>query len=264
VKSILLSTAALLGFATVAGAADLPARTPPPPVVAVAPVFTWTGFYAGIHGGYISNDSEARLIGDGAGLLAGAGTAGAIPTRRGLDSDGFAFGGQVGYNVQFGQFVAGIEADIAYTDVGRRRSITLGPVVGFPVATTTTLGSDVEYLGTVRGRLGVAVDQLLFFGPTYIFVTGGLAYGGVDNRVRIAAPFAADVVGGRSDTELGYTLGFGTESRLTQNISLVSDTLYYDLGRQTVTATNAAGTASASYRFQNDGWLSRIGLNFRF
>jgi outer membrane immunogenic protein len=263
VKSILLSAAALLGFATVADAADLPARTPPPPVVAVAPVFTWTGFYAGIHGGYISNDSEARLIGDGAGLLAGAGTAGAIPTRQGLDSHGFAFGGQVGYNVQFGQFVAGIEADIAYTDLGRRRSITLGPVPGFAVA-TTTLSSDIDYIGTVRGRIGVAVDQLLFFGPTYIFATGGLAYGGVNNRVFIDTPRIGDVIGRRDDTELGYTIGFGTESRLTQNISLVSDTLYYDLGRQTVTATNAAGTAAASYRFQNDGWLSRIGLNVRF
>jgi len=42
----------------------------------------------------------------------------------------------------------------------------------------------------------------------------------------------------------------------------VSDTIYYDLGRQTVTV--AGGGQSAQFRFRNDGWLSRIGLNFRF
>jgi outer membrane immunogenic protein len=261
-KSILLSTIAALSFATAAVAADLPARTAPAPVVPVAPVFTWSGFYVGVHGGYIRNDSDARLVGNGAGLLTGAGTAGVLPTRRGLDSDGLAFGGQVGANAQFGQFVVGIEADIAYTDIGRTRAVTLGPVVGFPTAITTAVGSDIEYLGTVRGRLGFAVDQLLFFGPTLIYVTGGLAYGEVDNRVAITSPGFADVVGRRSDTEVGYALGFGTESRLTNNLSLMSDTIYYDLGRQTVTAASA--TRAATYRFQNDGWVSRIGLNFRF
>jgi outer membrane immunogenic protein len=258
-KSILLSTVAAIGFVTAAAAADLPARTAPAPLVPVAPVFTWSGFYVGVHGGYIRNDSEARLIGDGGGVLAGARTAGAIPTRRSLDSDGLAFGGQVGANAQFGQFVVGIEADIAYTDIGRSRTVTLGPGV-FP-ALTTTVSSDIEYLGTVRGRVGIALNQLLFFGPTLIYATGGLAYGEVDNRVSITGLPAA-VVGGSSDTEFGYAVGFGTESRLTNNISLMSDTIYYDLGRQTVTAASAAG--SARYRFHNDGWLSRIGLNFRF
>ncbi|HEV2603258.1 MAG TPA: porin family protein, partial [Microvirga sp.] len=67
-KKLLLSSVALIGFASVAVAADLPARTmAPAPLPVVAPVFTWTGFYAGVHGGYIGHDSSGTLVAVGAG-----------------------------------------------------------------------------------------------------------------------------------------------------------------------------------------------------
>ena len=53
-KGILLATVsslAILGAASIATAADLPARMPvKAPVVEPAP-FSWTGFYIGVHGG---------------------------------------------------------------------------------------------------------------------------------------------------------------------------------------------------------------------
>jgi hypothetical protein len=44
-KKLLLATTALVAFAAVgaAGAADLPVKAPPMPVVA-APIYNWTGF----------------------------------------------------------------------------------------------------------------------------------------------------------------------------------------------------------------------------
>jgi opacity protein-like surface antigen len=66
-KRFLLSSVALLGFATVAGAADLPRRTAPPVFAPVyAPVFTWTGFYVGVNGGYgwgNDNDDNGAFVG---------------------------------------------------------------------------------------------------------------------------------------------------------------------------------------------------------
>ncbi|MBF9197731.1 porin family protein, partial [Microvirga sp. BT290] len=51
-KKILLSSVALLGLATGAVAADLPSRRAPAPIIAAAPIFTWTGFYVGVNAGF--------------------------------------------------------------------------------------------------------------------------------------------------------------------------------------------------------------------
>ena len=114
-KNILLSSVAVMGLTAGALAADLPSRRAPAPYVAV-PVFTWTGFYAGVNAGYGFDVGRAT---QGPFPLGGnVGTNPALPagtivtpgTRGGRD--GFVGGGQVGYNYQFGNFVLGVEADI--------------------------------------------------------------------------------------------------------------------------------------------------------
>ncbi|MEZ0167545.1 outer membrane protein [Microvirga sp. TS319] len=60
----------------------------------------------------------------------------------------------------------------------------------------------------------------------------------------------------------GFMIGAGTEHRLTQNVSLKTETLYYNLEDETLTL--ARSVSQATYRFKNDGWISRIGLNVRF
>jgi outer membrane immunogenic protein len=79
-------------------------------------------------------------------------------------NSGFIGGGQIGYNYQFGTIlVAGIEADIQ--GAGARasaRAIGIGPeptlsaILGFPINAVSNLfaSNAVDYLGTVRGRLG--------------------------------------------------------------------------------------------------------------
>src|SRR5215218_1050184 len=98
-KRILLSSVALLSLTAGALAADLPSRryvpAPAPAPYAAVPVFTWTGFYVGAN-------EKGRVFG-----LNGFFTSG------GRDS-GFVGGGQLGYNMQFGSFVAGVEADLQY------------------------------------------------------------------------------------------------------------------------------------------------------
>ena len=51
-------SAVLGGSALSASAADLPRRAPAYVAPAYAPLFTWTGFYAGINGGYGFGDSK--------------------------------------------------------------------------------------------------------------------------------------------------------------------------------------------------------------
>jgi outer membrane immunogenic protein len=89
--------------------------------------------------------------------------------------NGVIGGLQFGYNYQFGSYLAGIEADIQAT--GQRGTSNFAVNTGLVTTPPTTLvGSDSEkldWLGTLRGRLGVTVDRWLAYG------TGGLAYGRV-------------------------------------------------------------------------------------
>ncbi len=95
------------------------------------------------------------------------------------DTNGFIGGGQLGYNWQFANWVAGLEADIR--GVGNKitdgQNVTVGlaaPFLASFVMTNLSLTKEMDYFGTVRGRLGwLAYPSLLVYG------TGGLAYGGV-------------------------------------------------------------------------------------
>src|SRR5262249_50315510 len=103
---------------------------------------------------------------------------------QGSKPAGIIGGAQIGFNVQSGVFVFGLEADFqgsGQKDDARRVDAFAATVTGSvgPAAvvgelfgsTETEYTSKIEWFGTVRGRLGVAADNVLFY------ATGGLAYG---------------------------------------------------------------------------------------
>src|SRR5215218_4305054 len=257
-KKLLLTTTPLLGMTAVAAAADLPARAPPPaPYVAVAPVFTWTGFYAGINGGWVWSQNGTRLRGT-TGLLVPQ--IALVPDRFDLDDDGFTIGGHIGYNWQFGTFVAGLETDIAYTDLGRSRTVAVPAGVLAPVGLgpgTITGNTGLDFLGTVRGRVGFAFDRFLVYG------SGGFAYGGANNR--LSTDFAGTAFDFTSNTNddirFGWAAGVGAEYAFA-NLILGVEYLHYDLGRDTVTVGN--NLVNTDYRTTNTGDLVRGRLSFKF
>ena len=161
-RKLALCTAALLAMTPLAlssqaSAADLPMRTTAPVIVA-PPAFTWTGFYVGLNAGFGWTNGGNVTIDDP--ILGPA----VISTGS---HSGFVGGGQLGYNWQVDQFVFGAEADIQYADLGNTQ---LGRLHRFGISSN----SNGQYLGTVRLRAGYAMDRVLFY------VTGGLAYGGLN------------------------------------------------------------------------------------
>jgi hypothetical protein len=95
------------------------------------------------------------------------------PPSNFFDIDGSVVGATLGFNVQFRRnWVAGIEADISYSDIGG----SFGPGnLRTPSGTTWTCApgaceTDVTWFGTMRGRLGYTSDRLLIFG------TGGACF----------------------------------------------------------------------------------------
>jgi outer membrane immunogenic protein len=259
-----------------ASAADLAVKARP---VAV-PIYNWTGFYVGVSAGGIFNDPG---LGNNVDIFQVTVTGPAGPNStpaqnaiaRTLGDNrlvSWLAGAQAGYNKQFdNNAVLGIEADISGTDLRFSNSITnLTPVIGAGPKDITTTGSQrLDWLGTVRGRVGYAgVENLLVYG------TGGLAYGGTSAAFgvastigfgRIGIPF--NLVAQDSSTKVGWTVGGGAEVNLWKDWSVKGEYLYYDLGRTNLAVTHTVNpppgfTAATSAAFT--GSLVRVGLNYHF
>jgi outer membrane immunogenic protein len=254
---------ALLGGTTLASAADLgrmPAKAPP---IAPPPAWSWTGFYIGAHAGYgFSGDNSIDTTGQAPPNVANI-LGGARPGSVSLDRDGFVGGGQIGYNWQFApNWLLGIEADISYTDFRNSATVITLPLAG-PGTLANTFSSRMDYLGTVRGRLGYVFDR------TLIYATGGLAYGDVRNSVDFFGPAGqVQFTGSSSSLETGYTVGGGIEHAFLPNWTVKGEYLYYDLGKSTVNVAVVPGSGGGgtgyNSTFKNDGHIGRIGLNYKF
>lgn len=277
-RSALLATA--LVSASSAFAADLPARAPAPaPYVAAVPIFTWTGFYVGLNAGAGWNNND-----NGIGTSFNRTTYPVYGGSSGNDA-GFTGGVQAGYNMQFGSFVAGVEADINYIDRNN------GSTGSFPSVASPAVGTDFRvsrgngdnWFGTVRGRLGFAFDRAL------VYATGGLAYGGHAGGSSITQRDYGFIVGpspytwgsttanlsssGDDSSNVGWTLGGGAEWAFSNSMSLRLEYLHVDLGHRTRTyaALSAPVNGSSfpsgqtiSVRESNKFDIVRAGVNFRF
>ncbi|QIG52410.1 porin family protein [Nordella sp. HKS 07] len=205
--------------------------------------FDWSGFYVGVHGGYGQGKSEYsyeghteywddNLTDPTAPGDPGYGTGDTLQLYPELsdeyrggneqDLDGAFGGAQIGYNFQYSNFVIGAVADISAADLkSDSANIAIGDGGDFSVS------SKVDWFGTIRGRAGIAWDEVLFYG------TGGLAYG----RVKSSYDYNVngdDYSGSTSATKWGWTVGGGIEYALTRNITLGTEYLYVDLGKSDV------------------------------
>ncbi|HMN71507.1 MAG TPA: outer membrane beta-barrel protein [Rhodoblastus sp.] len=275
--------AAAFAASVVAGsafAADLPSRKVAPAYVAPVPVFTWTGLYVGLNVGYGFGGSSGS---NGFGVVLPPATAqhiGAI-SGGGGGLKGILGGGQIGYNYQMGSLVAGIETDIQ--GAGLRANQQAGGVMGAgnngaAQFIAVAASSRIDWFGTLRGRLGVAMPSA----PNLmLYATGGLAYGNVKQT---ATPVFVNVTGGSllggqssvSSTKLGWTIGGGFEYAPASmpNWSLKLEYLYTDLGNSTLNLTNAGAAvggyfacctlSSGAQTISNRFHTVRAGLNYRF
>jgi outer membrane immunogenic protein len=233
---MLIATGLALAAAGPALAADLPPPGPPPQAPATyvpvaAPVYNWGGVYIGINGGYGFGQSNWSGV-----------------TTGSFSTDGGLVGGTLGANFQAGQFVFGLETDIDWQDLKGSAACTgLGAGVNCE--------TDSDWLGTVRGRGGFAVDRALFY------ATGGLAYGDVET--------GTNLLGTSGATKIGWTVGGGLEYGITENWTAKIEYLYVDLentscsadcvGTGTVPPPSAVGN---SVSFNEN--IVRAGFNFKF
>lgn len=219
----------MLFFPAAGLAADLPLKAP-----ALRSVYDWTGFYAGGHFGY--GDAS---FGPGTNSLPLQGVV--LPPS----ATGFSGGYQLGYNRQLAnRVVLGIEADATFTGardiVAHERS---------PAPFNTTL----DYVGTVRGRIGYAFDRFM---P---FVTGGFAWGRTHINVNDADGVTELFPVGKY--QAGWTAGLGLEFAVSGNWTAKAEYDYVALSRRTYDLSEfGLANVDAEPRVH----LFKLGLNYQF
>jgi outer membrane immunogenic protein len=148
-------------------------------------------------------------------------------TNNPTKPSGLTGGVQAGYNWQYGQFVFGAETDLQLSGAD---DVFAGWKFSNP------------WFGTMRGRAGYAINNILVYG------TLGLAYGG------LKAETAAGLT--ESKTLGGWAGGLGMEVGFTPNWTARAEYLYIDLGDRNYAITGSANGLESS--------ILRLGLNYRF
>jgi outer membrane immunogenic protein len=291
-KKLLLTSIAFAALiAGPAAAADLARPVYRRPVVMPAPVYSWTGFYVGGNVGYSWGEARnawnvfAPNSGGGGGATT-CGPAGVAFCLSGSDSNNLngAIGGlQIGYNWQTGNFLAGIETDIQLSGQKGDQLFAPGFVVFGGTGTASAAYSEkLSWLGTLRGRVGITAERLLFY------ATGGLAYGHVTNNGSATAtgfipplspcpaPGCPLAIWSDGVTKTGWTTGAGMEAALGGNWTWKAEYLYVDLGMVNTTFGTfpgcfgtpntciraAASVGTISSRITDN--IVRVGLNYKF
>jgi outer membrane immunogenic protein len=287
-RRFLLASAGVIALSSAALAAEpLPPPPPPPPM--------WTGFYIGFNvGGTWSSNNTINTSAfpgpcdPGTGIMCTAVPNSSVTSAQlatfsvSHNNGGFIGGGQLGFNYQFANsWVAGIEADIQGLAVSNGNTTFVSTLTNpnFPVnpfLQTATVFRQVDYLGTLRGRLGLLAT------PTFlIYGTGGLAYGGVRANTTLSQLVVNSAISGQyfsfgslNNTRVGWTAGGGVEWMFLPNWSLKVEYLYYDLGSvsfaQTplvdfdVVTNTALSSAIVRSSTRFNGNIVRAGINYHF
>lgn len=195
------------------------------------PRFNWTGAYVGGQIGYGWADTDAD-----------SGPTTGFDQSYSYDSDSLIGGFHVGYNLHNQGFVYGVEADIDFADFDETSVGSLG---------TLTHQTELEWMGSIRARVGYAADRTLFY------VTGGWAFGEVDiNKAFVGGGALASY----SDIRHGWTLGGGVEQAFTNNITARLEYRYTDLGDEDFSSAAVNSIDTSDVVVQS----IRAGVSFKF
>jgi opacity protein-like surface antigen len=239
------------------------------PILAARPV-NWTGFYIGGFGG-VTSFGKADVTFDPA-----PGTKTTVPFG-GATTDpqlaGVLGGGNVGYNYQMGQWVLGVDGDLAWTNTRGSKacgSLTAPNPTILPMNAlfNVTCHDQLDWLATATGRVGYAWGRALYYaklGAAWsheeFSVTCNL--GAVNGSVSAQSCYSptgallSSISAG--DTRLGWTAGYGVEFALTDNWSARGEFDYLGFGNHGFTLSDGTGVSS-----KLTFWETKVGVNYRF
>src|SRR4029077_10540214 len=244
--------------------------------------YNWTGFYLGGNVGYGFGQSQTDVFFSDA----GTGTP-RLATGSSSKFNCVLGGAQTGYNWQAGYWLLGLEIDIQHTNQRATTSyvcpgaVCNSGIAGFDAPTRLVHSQELDWIGTLRARIGVTATP-----DVLLYATGGvavarLAHVGTISGASVAplldengAPVLDDkgnpitATGSNSaglfehTTKLGWGAGAGVERHLIGNLSGKIEYLHMSFGADSVSAGNATPLALAlRSRITDD--IVRVGLNYR-
>jgi outer membrane immunogenic protein len=195
----------------------------------------WNGLYVGVNGGYAWQDVGGVF--DSGGVAA---------NLTGSDLNGAVVGGQIGYNWQSNGLLLGVEFD-AMTRAGSEEHISIAST---PAA---VVGVDMDYLASVRGRLGWAINNWLLYGSvgwgfSRFEFSENIPSTGFTGKLRL------------EDSGLAY--GGGVEWMMMYGVSLRAEYLRYDLGDSSSLPSFPVVDAGDRIAFDNID-VARAALNIK-
>lgn len=228
-KNTLRSLVAVAALAAApALAADVIVDVPAPPVVEVAPTFTWTGAYVGAQLGFLDATDDGNTV-----------------LGRDTDIDGFIGGVHAGYNFDFGGFVAGVYADVDFSSA----DVDLEPITGGPGFNGI---GDLNYVARGMVKAGYSAGRV--FG----YAQGGIAFASVDLDT---------VVGGERFTSdldsYGYVVGAGVDVAVTDNFVVGADYLFHNFN-DFDNVTGVGGTVASTGNLDLDAHTFRAKFAYKF
>ena len=254
-------------------------------VVETAPVLPapdWTGAFIGVIGGYGWGDFDV----DSRGAEAPGGEEIEYDDFS-VDADGAFLGVQAGYHHQIGSFVLGVVGDISWTGIDGEDGIEVnfGEAPEPPPAAAASeidaddnfaVAAELDWLGTIRGKAGFAVGNLMLYG------TAGLAFGQTEavigytdsgeyppptDTVTLAAslPDRFEYQDSFEDVRVGYAVGAGAAAMVTPNIMVELGYLFVDLGEEEYEIEDEEDEVIiGSGEIDFSAHLLRAGLSFKF
>src|SRR5215469_9229622 len=210
---IVIGSLLSVGVINAAAAADLPVKAP---VYAPPVPYNWSGLYLGANvGGAWSNRSIA-------------GTALGDPFSTALIG-----GFQLGYNLQAGHFLAGVEGDFDWATFGHP---------------TAPFSDQQKWISTVAARFGFASGRWLAYGK----VGGGWA----QDSAALTFPSGRPIWTG-SNTSGGWLFGGGIEYGFKPNLTVKLEYDYLNLGDWTTSTVPAVS-------WRRDTQAIKLGMNYKF
>jgi outer membrane immunogenic protein len=242
-KTILLGAVgvAVIGMATSASAADLPARTYTKAPAMVAAIYDWSGFYVGINAGGGDAHSSWNINNN-------FGTP-VIPTAAegSHDGTGGTVGGQMGYRWQSANWVFGIEGQGNWAGFkGSNTSQFYGP--GNINQTRT------DAFGLLTGQVGYAWNNVLWY------VKGGGAV--ADEKYNGFAGGA--LFDTATETRWGGAVGTGIEVGFAPNWSVAVEYDHLFMGNRDVSFYTVGGGFSRTDNIQQDIDIGTVRVNYRW
>lgn len=230
-KMMIVASILIFGGVTNALAADTTVEEIAP---VASGVYDWSGKYVGVQLGHgwgsaITNEINTANGSDNSG-------------RLDYDVNGILGGVHIGYNMQSGALVYGAEADVEYSGIDGFWDWQNG----------NGLSKDIGWVGSLRGRVGYAVDRFMLYG------TAGIAVASVDMDVIHAGAVALS----ETETTVGWTTGLGAEYALTDRVSVRTEYRYADYGDTSVSGDVFGG--NYMYPHDNKVHALRIGASMKF